>query len=488
MHSLEPAALWLALIVGGWAAVTARVAFGDDPRLVRSGGRALHAAACLLVIAVTAFVAGRRDGVLASSGGAAWVIALRELLAAPDGMVLLVTTFAGLATGVVPRLVRDAPRLERRTAYRRAGLLVAVGALAAIASRAFWGDGVEGAAPVELFDWSGMAFRVLLAAGAGLLAAPIVMTPVPSRAGTRLRLCTIALAMQLLALTSGAWSRYAAVSPAPELDAAGTLADPQWSTGYLLLLVPALLTAASVAALHVRVHHASGRSRTSAVLLLAAAAMIASALAPAIRDWVVGREVRFGMPMSPLHAWEASFAIAVAVVVAGWLKLRAFRAPSAPVRLMRFATAGAVGTLGLAVLALSTEARQLTLAPGATAPLRSMGREWRFASQGTSQEEAPTYDGALVAFEVVSGSGTTIAAAGERIYRDSHGHPAGRVAVPGVVRGLTGDLRFTVRALRGDEVLIRAQFHPLASLAWLMAAFTVIAFAASALRPHPETS
>nr|MBA3890724.1 hypothetical protein [Gemmatimonadaceae bacterium] len=224
--------------------------------------------------------------------------------------------------------------------------------------------------------------------------------------------------------------------------------------------------------------------RGASLLLLVAAGMMASAVAPAILAWMAGRTVTFGMPLSPLHGWEASIVLAMATVYIGWMTLRGFRAPSWPVRVMRFAVAGVVGTMGLAVLALSTEPRQLTLEPGATATFNAMGREWRLASQGASQEEAATYDGALVAFEIAEGGSTRIASAGERIYRDSHGHPAGRVAVPGVVRGLFGDLRFTVRALRGDEVLLRAQFHPLATFVWLMAAFTVLAFAALAFMPH----
>lgn len=484
MNAIEPAALWLVTIVGTWAAVAARVSFGDDPRLVRSGARALHAAAVLMLAAVATHLIGRRGGVLAASELAARVAAARDMLAAPDGLLLLATAFAAVAAAFVPRAVRNMQSRERRRAHERAGIIVAAAALATIVARAFWGDAAERTTPVELFDWSGMAFRTLYAAGIGMLAAPVAIAAAPGRAPLRLRVYASALATQLLALTLAAWSRYAAVAPATELDAAGLPLDPQWSTAYLLLLVPVIVTAAALVSLHGRTGDATRRSRPAAVLLLGAAAMIASAVAPAIRDWVVGQDVEFGMPLSPLHAWEASLALAVAVVYAGWLVLRAWRTPTAPARLLRIAAACAVATVGLAVLALATDARQLTLAPGTTAAFGSMGREWRFASQGTSQEEAATYDGALVAFEVRSGGESSIATAGERIYRDAHGHPAGRVAVPGLVRGMGGDVRFTVRALRGDEVLIRAQFHPLATVAWIVAALTVIALATFALLPQ----
>lgn len=484
MSTIEPAALWLALIVGAWAALIARLSFSGDPRLVRSGGRALHAGAALFIVAVLAFIAGHRGDGLAATDSAAWLAALRGMLSAPDGMLLLVAASAALATAFVPGTANEAQPQERRGAQFRAGMTVTLAAAITIIARASWGDATERATPIELFDWSGMAFRVLYAAGIGALAGPIALTSVPGLAQRRLRACAASFGIQILALTLAAWSRFGAVSPAPELDPTGALLDAGWTTGYLLLLVPPTFTAAAIASLYARVHHANLRARAAVALLLLAAALMASAVLPAIRDWVVGREVEFGMPLSPLHAWEASLALAVAVVSAAWLTLRAFRVPTAAIRLMRLATAGAIGTLGLAVLALSTEARQLTLAPGATAAYRSMGQEWRFASQGASQEEAATYDGALVAFEVLSGGATSIVTAGERIYRDAHGHPAGRVAVPGVIRGLGGDLRITVRALRGDEVLLRAQFHPLASVAWLMAAFTAVAFAAFAMLPQ----
>lgn len=485
MNSLEPVALWLALVMGAWAAVTATVPFGSDRRLLRSGARGLHAAAALSLVALVTFLVARRAAVLATSDVAAWTIALRTALAAPDGLALLVATAAAIGTAVALHAARLHPSHDQRIAHRRAGLLVATVALATIVARAFWGDAVEGAIPVELFSASGVAFRALLALGVGLLAAPAVLAPL-GRPALQLRLCAAALTVQLLALLLGAWSRYAAATPPTELDAGGSLLEVRWTTAYLLLLVPPLVTGAAVATLHARTHAGGRRARSAVVLLLAAAAMIVSVIAPPIRDWVVGRDVAPGMPISPLQAWEASFGAAVAVVLTGWLARRAVRPASLHVRMTRIAAAGVAATAGLAILALSTDARELTLPPGGTATFGAMGQEWRFASQGASQEEAPTYDGALVAFEVRSSGGTRLATAGERIYRDGHGHPAGRVAVPAVMRALGGDVRFTVRALRGDEVLVRAQFHPFATVAWMVAALTVLAFAMVALLRRRE--
>jgi len=148
-----------------------------------------------------------------------------------------------------------------------------------------------------------------------------------------------------------------------------------------------------------------------------------------------------------------------------------------------FRHAAVAATLALAswCAALSRPPRIVTLAPGATSTFAEPGRSWSLVGQGTSTDEGPTFDGAIVAVEVRAPDGDSrVVAAGERLYRQAHGHGAERGVLPAVDRGVLGDLRLTVEAVRADTVAFRVRAHPLVTLAWASSLALVLLLGAAA--------
>lgn len=490
MESIGSTGLWLTVVVAAWAVVTARAGGARDPGLLRSGSRALHAAAVLMPVALVALVLDVRADAIAVRGDVPWSLLARDVLDGFAGTLLVLGALAAAAGAAIPAASAPALPGVRARANLTGGLVVGGVALAVLTTRAWWGGAGEGAASPVLFHWSGLAFLVTYLAGLGVAIVPAALAHAPALAPVRRRWTLVAIAFLVAALALGAWSRHGGAAPAPELDPAGALVDRRWTTAHLLLLVPLLMLAASVPPPGTRTAAAvPARSRTGSVLLLFAAAIVLSVFGPVMLDWSAGRELSLGKPLAPLPSWLGITVGIVAGVAALHGVLRAVRARVPQARLISVARASALATLSLAVISLSTRAERLPLSPGNPGVFAAAGHEWRFSSQGTSQEEEATYDGALVAFEITSGRTTRIESAGERVYRDAHGHPAARVAVPGLLHGITGDLRFTVRAMRGDEALLRVQFHPLAAFAWIAAGLTVASLAAAAgMRGETEVS
>lgn len=490
MDTLGTLALWLAAIIGAWAVVATRVGRHGDARLIESGARALHAVAALLAFALAAAYLDLRAAAVAATGATLPLTLVREAWSDSPMRVLIWATAAALFAAVVPRAVRPGTMSERTRAHLVAGVVATAASLAAVALRALLPAGEEGvhAAP-EMHHWAGIASRTLYVLGAAAAVVPVAVGPVPRLTTLRLRWTLCALAALVAALAFGAWARYAGITAAPELDPDGVLVDPAWSTAHLLVLVPPLILAASSYALRARQRAGDrgARAPLAAVLLLIAAAIGLVVVGPAVLDWVAGREIEAGADMLRLRgALAVGVAVALTLLAAATAVAGA-RAPSRDSRLLYGAQVSALLLLGAAVAALSTTGQRFELDPGASATVRAGGAAWRFTSQGTSQVEGADYDAALVAFELTSRNREAFALAGERLYRDAHGHPGARVAVPGVVRGLAADLRFTVRGLRGDRALVRAQHHPLVTPAWGLAAITIalLVAAAASIRPVP---
>ena len=491
MDILATLALWLAAILGAWAVVATRAGSRGDVRLVGSGERALHAVAALMAFALAAECIELRAAAIAATGGVPAATLVRAAWSDGPVRVLVWGTAAALFAALVPRAARSATPRERARAHVVAGSVATGAALAVIAMRVLFPSGDEGgsAAP-ELHHWAGIAFHTLYALGAAAAVVPMAVGPVPPLTALRLRWTLAALGTLVAALGFGAWARYAGITAAPDLNAEGVLVDPAWSTAHLVVLAPPLVLAAASYALRAR-QRAGGqvaRAPMATALLLFVAAIGVVAVGPAVLDWVAMRDIEAGADMLRLRG-AAAIGVALALVLmAGVPAAAAARAARHDSRLLHAAQASALLLLATIVTALSTTSRRFELDPGATAMVRSGSSEWRFTSQGTSQVEGADYDGALVAFELVSGERRAFALAGERLYRDAHGHPGARVAVPGVVRGVAADLRFTVRGLRGDRALVRAQQHPLVTPAWVLAAATVVLLlaAAASIAPMPQ--
>ena len=488
MDTLGTLALWLAAIMGAWAVIATRAGSRGDVRLVESGARALHAVAALVVFAMAAAYLDLRAAALAATGSAPTLTLLRAAWSDLPTRVLIWGTAVALFAAVVPRAVRSGAMPERTRAHLVAGLVSTGAALGAVALHTLVPRGAEGgrAAP-ELHHWAGITYHISYVLATAAAVVPLAVGPVPRLTALRLRWTLGALATLIAALALGAWARYAGITAAPELDANGVLVDPEWSTVHLLVLVPPLVLAASAYALRAR-QRAGGRGARAplaAVLLLIVAAIGVVVVGPAVLDWVAGREIEAGADMLRLRGAPAVGVAVALTLLAAAAAVAGARARDS--RLLHGAQVSALLLMATALAAFSTTEQRFEIDPGASATVRAGASAWQLTSQGTSQVEGADYDGALVAFELTSGKRRAFALAGERLYRDAHGHPAGRVAVPGVVRGVAADLRFTVRGLRGDRALGRAQHHPLVTPAWALAAITValLVAAAASIGPLP---
>lgn len=483
MDAIGSTALWLAAVAAGWSVVTARAGRGD-PRLVASGARALQAAGVLVPVALLAALLASRAEAIAVAGTASVRMLLVAMLADPRGMILVLAGFTAACAACVPRVVRDGAIPDRTRAYAAAGALTGLVVLAAALARG-WNASTasDSATSPELFHWSGVAFRVLYLAGLAVAVVPLAVPPTDRYAPARLRSTRLALAAFVAALGLGAWARHSGIAPPADVDASGNLVDPAWSSAHLLLAVPPLLYAASAFTQRAGRERPAAPARIASMLMLVVAALVAAALGPSVLDWVGQRDVEIGAPIGPLGRWGAIAATVAATLLAALAVARAVQDDDRAARLWHAALAAALLALGMAAVAVSARPQQLIMRPGVSATASGWGGTWTLTSQGVSQEEGEHFDGALVAFEVTRNGRTSVESAGERIYRDPHGHAAARVAVPGVVRTAAGDLRLTVRALRGDEALVRAQFHPLAWVGWSLAVLTVLLMAASAAVP-----
>lgn len=485
MLILGELATWLTVVLGVWCIVAVRSAPASDSRLLASGARGLHAAAVLMVVAALAAVWTVRGEAIAATGQAPASIIARAMLGGWPTYVIVVAMVVAVFAALVPWMARAGGERDRTRPGVVAGACVAVAAAAALAIRAATSPAPEDAAvAAELHHWGGIAFLLLYPVGVAASLIPVAIGRVRELTTRRLRWTLHGLAAMLAALAAGAWARYAGAAPAPELDVAGALADRPWTTAHLLLLVPPLLLTAGAHALHARRRAAAADAapaRVATALLLLVAAMVVAVVGPAVVDWVAGREIEFGAPVAPLRG---AIAIAVAVVLgaaAAWCAARVRHSGASDSRLLSAVHASAFAALALAVVAMSSPVQSIEIGPGSSVPIHAGGRIWKATSQGTSQVDGGTYDGAVVALLLERDGVQRFVTAGERLYRDPQGHNAARVAVPGILRRPSGDLRVTVRGLRGDEALVRAQFHPLATPAWLLAAATIVLLLAGAV-------
>ncbi|HEU5173681.1 MAG TPA: hypothetical protein VFT96_02930, partial [Gemmatimonadaceae bacterium] len=233
----------------------------------------------------------------------------------------------------------------------------------------------------------------------------------------------------------------------------------------MLVATPTLLAVLAVLVGHLQA--GGGLTRADAAAALAGAALLGGAA------WIAG-------------VVEASVlsAILVAGTTAGMLLAQVRRAPGLRRRSCWIAQAAALVGVAAGLGAVSQRARDVDVAPGAPAVVDIRGREWRLSSQGVSQDETPAYDGILVGFEVrMPGGGSRFVTAGERMYRDAHGHGATRVSRPGLVHMAAGDVRIVVHAIRDEVARVQVQHHPLVSLAWLAGGLTALALLVAALAP-----
>lgn len=544
MHAIGEVALWLAVVACAWTAVTAFAGADRDLRLLESGARGLHAAAALSVLAVAASLVVAYRALAGAPADVARAIAVRELWADPAARLTMWAAIGACFAALVPRVLRTSDH-----SARVGGQLIAAGVVIAILLAAVGGryvlagsGGEESGAPVVVHTWVGAGARVLVAIGAGAMLVPFALLGASARRDVAHRVTLGALGAVVAGLTLVAWVRYAIAAPAAMLDDAGRPVGQLWTTLDALWAVPPLLIATAAYRLSSRAtNQAQGQPsspRLAAIFLMVLVGVVmAGVMVPPVLDWVNARPIEVGFRILPplvmlvaipalltvlallvRHrqgadgiamrdgaaaaggaallgsvAWLAGvaemtvlFAAIVAGASAGLLVSEMLRASGVRRRAIWGAQAAAVVTAAAVLGGMSQRARVIDLAPGMPGAIDVRGAPWRLASQGTSQDEAPGWEGVVIAFEVRSPQAMQLVAAGERMYRDAHGHAATRVARPGVARGLAGDLRIVVQAISDGVARVQVQYHPLVPLAWFGAALTAVALLVAAAAPGRE--
>lgn len=525
MDLVATTATWMAALMAAWTVVTGMAGARRDVRLEASGARGLHAGAALLLLALVLHLVEERRGVAAAPLGVASLLAARTLWTDVVARLVGWALAVGLVGAVVPSL---AHRFGRDTQLR-AQVVAAVVLLlfAGAAATATWvitptaADDV-GTGPVAIQVWPGIVARLLYLAGMAALVVPLSLWRTAAAREMRVRWALGALASMTASLVLGAWVRYALAAPPAELDPNGVPFAPRWTTMSMLWVVPPLVAAAHAAA------DAPGSRRgwLPRLFALLAAGTVLAVLAPALYRWTQATEVAPGLAVHPplvvLVALPVLLAITGLAVAALHGRIAAPRLAAvggmaavvmpllaifAGVRdgasLATIALAGASGALivvggmrgsfpaaaiaggsalllvGATVAAISSRPVTVELQQGAAQTVDVRGDPWRLTSQGASQVEQPLYDAALVALEAESPGRGTIVTTGERIYRDAHGHAGTRIAVPGLARGVLGDLRIVVLGLRGEGALAQVQYHTLATVAWILAVVMVASLGAA---------
>ena len=481
MDNLLAGALWMAALVTAWTVVVSHAALRPDARLQASGARGLRAAGGLLLIAAVARTWLVRADALTLGEEAGAVRLLRETWAAPDGVLLTLALFAALAAAAVPRVIAAIAASEQGRARMAAGAMTLASVAAAIAAASLRAPGTE--LQPTLLHWSGLVAYPLYLAACGLAVVPVALGGAAAVSGARRRWLAAMLALFGAATALVAWSHHAGAARPPELDVTGAVADTPWTTLDLVVIIPMLLTAAAAFDSWGADRGGLRRSRVSSVMMLAVGGIVLAVAGPAILDWVAQRDLEFGTEVPPIRGIRALVCGVAALGLCGLAIVRAMREQRTDARLWHAAQAATLLAAAVAAVAVSVPPARLELEPGVAQSVAMWGQRWTFTSQGPSQVEGSDSDAALVAFEIGTGGDRTIETAGERVFRGGHGTPAARIAVPGIVRSPLGDLRFTVRALRGDAALVRVQFHPLATLAWLLAGTAVALLVAAAVAP-----
>ena len=547
MDSVGEVALWLAVVVCSWTVVTALFGAGRDVRLLASGARGLHAAAALALLAVASRVGETFVSLSEAPAGISSAIAVREIWADPATRLAMWAGITACFAAVVPRVVRHSDRPVRTGAQLVAAGVVLAMLLAAAGARLVLPVSAEDGpgAPVAVHVWAGVLARLLLVSGCGAMIVPFALIGAPVRREISRRWSLAALGLVIAGLTLSAWVRYAAAAPASMIDASGLPTGHAWTSLDALWALPALLVGAAAYWLADSTSTASGSAplyarrpanRWMTGLLLALVAIaVAAVLVPPVLDWTNARAIEVGFALLPPAmtvvaiptllavlavlvghlqagggltladaaaalagaavlggaAWIAGvaeatvlFAVLVAGTTAGMLLAQVRHAGGLRRRSSWVAQAAALVGVAAGLGAVSQRARDVDVAPGAPAVVDIRGREWRLSSQGVSQDETPAYDGILVGFDVrTPGGGSQFVTAGERRYRDAHGHGATRVSRPGFVHMAAGDVRIVVHAIRDEVARVQVQHHPLVSLAWLAGVLTVLALLVAALAP-----
>lgn len=553
MRTIGETALWLAVVLAAWGVTTAVAGARRDERLARSGGRSLHVIPVLLLVVLGGRIAASMSELSGAPPAIAGAIAVRELWSDPSSRLALWALAVAVFAAGVPVIVRRDPRELRVRAQLRAAILsllfsaAAAGASLLIPGSSADGDG--GGAPIAVHVPPGIAGRLLLVLGCAAVVIPLAIARERRHRAHALRWSIAALALVLAGLTLLGYVHYALVSAPSVIDPSGTPTAAPWTSLSALWLLPPLL----IGALSYRLPSEGEAPDTTsmrateqraALLLLVGLVIVVviAAVAPAVVDWTQARDIALGFELQPplvvlvaLPAFLSALAILVlpgvrrgalrrsdalasamggALLVmialsagvrnagtivslgaggmlAGLLAARAVRATGAHERSLWLAQCGVVLAAASALAAISVRPAQVEAIPGTPAEVTLAGRTWQVSSQGASQDETPGYDGIVIAFDVRSSGGSRIVTTGERAYRDAHGHAATRAAVPAVVRGPLADLRLVVRGTRGDSARLELRHHPLATIAWITAAATVVALLVAAGAPpatvgHPE--
>lgn len=529
MELVAATALWMAVLLAAWTVVTGFAGATHDARLAASGARGLHAVAMLALLGLALHLVAEARALVEAPLHVAATFAARSLWVDVGARLLTWAAVLGAVAALVPRVARGAGQTQRVEAQRLAGVAALLVTVLAASGGALAGEVGEtseeiGTGPVGVQAWPGMIARLLYLVGVAAMLVPLAMRRVPRGREIARRWALAALGLTLGGLTLAAAVRYAAAAPPAALDAQGVPTGRSWSSTGALWGVAPLLIAATAFAL-------ARPAATWMAALLAGLAVILmlAAVAPAVHDWTQAAPMELGFALHPplvvLLALPTLALILVllvrrgsparprgttalagatgALVTAGLAALAGARgaatlacialagAAAALVwtragrglhgRLLAVAQSAALLLLAALLAAISSRPRTLELTPGAPAGVEARGQSWRLTSQGASQVELPLYDGAVVAFEVEAPGARALVTAGERIYRDAHGHAGTRVADPGVLRGLLTDLRVVVLGSRGDAALVQVQHHPLATPAWMLAALVAASLLAAAV-------